>query len=64
MRRILESIDAPATVTNLRRDYLAANQIGRALYAPWFDSREISAEAGLRSLCAHQDASAADDVGE
>ncbi len=40
VQRILESIDAPATVSNMRCDYLAANQIGRALYAPLFDSRE------------------------
>ena len=40
MHRILESIDAPATVSNMRCDYLAANQLGRALYAPLFDSRE------------------------
>jgi transcriptional regulator with XRE-family HTH domain len=40
VQRILESIDTPATVSNMRRDYLAANQLGRALYAPLFDSRE------------------------
>ena len=40
VQRILESIDAPATVSNMRCDYLAANQLGRALYAPLFDSRE------------------------
>ena len=34
VHRILESIDAPATVSNMRCDYLAANQLGRALYAP------------------------------
>jgi len=38
--RILESITAPAIVRNSRVDYLAANQLGRALYAPLFDSRE------------------------
>ena len=31
---------APATVSNMRCDYLAANQLGRALYAPLFESRE------------------------
>ena len=40
MQRILDSIDAPATVSNMRCDYLAANQLGRALYAPLFESRE------------------------
>jgi transcriptional regulator with XRE-family HTH domain len=40
VQRILDSIDAPATVSNMRCDYLAANQLGRALYAPLFDSRE------------------------
>jgi len=38
--RILESITAPAIVRNSRVDYLAANLLGRALYAPLFDSRE------------------------
>jgi transcriptional regulator with XRE-family HTH domain len=40
VQRILESIDPPATVSNMRCDYLAANQLGRALYAPLFESRE------------------------
>jgi transcriptional regulator with XRE-family HTH domain len=40
VQRILESIGAPATVSNMRCDYIAANQLGRALYAPLFDSRE------------------------
>jgi transcriptional regulator with XRE-family HTH domain len=40
VRQILDSITAPATVSNMRCDYLAANQLGRALYAPLFDSRE------------------------
>ena len=40
MQRILESINAPATVSNMRCDYLAANHLGRALYAPLFDSRQ------------------------
>jgi transcriptional regulator with XRE-family HTH domain len=38
--RILESITAPAIVRNSRVDYLAANSLGRALYAPLFESRE------------------------
>jgi transcriptional regulator with XRE-family HTH domain len=37
--RILDSIGAPAIVRNSRVDYLAANPLGRALYAPVFDSR-------------------------
>jgi hypothetical protein len=40
VQRILDSIGSPATVSNMRCDYLAANQLGRALYAPLFDSRE------------------------
>ena len=40
VQRILDSINAPATVSNMRGDYLAANQLGRALYAPLFESRE------------------------
>lgn len=38
--RVLESLTAPATISNGRGDYLAANPVGRALYAPLFDSRE------------------------
>jgi transcriptional regulator with XRE-family HTH domain len=40
VQQILDSIAAPATVSNMRADYLAANQLGRALYAPLFESRE------------------------
>jgi transcriptional regulator with XRE-family HTH domain len=40
VQRILDSITAPATVSNMRCDYLAANQLGRALYSPLFESRE------------------------
>jgi transcriptional regulator with XRE-family HTH domain len=40
VQRILDSIDAPAIVSNMRGDYLAANQLGRALYSPLFESRE------------------------
>jgi transcriptional regulator with XRE-family HTH domain len=40
VQRILDSIDSPATVSNMRCDYLAANALGRALYAPLFESRE------------------------
>ena len=40
LQQILDTIGAPATVSNTRADYLAANPLGRALYAPLFDSRE------------------------
>jgi transcriptional regulator with XRE-family HTH domain len=44
-QQILDSITAPATISNGRGDYLAANQLGRALYAPLFDSREQPANS-------------------
>ncbi len=37
VQRILDAIDAPAYVRNGRLDILAANPLGRALYAPVFD---------------------------
>jgi hypothetical protein len=40
VQRILDQISAPATVRNARLDYVGANPLGRALYAPLFDSRE------------------------
>jgi hypothetical protein len=40
VQRILDSMATPALVQNARVDYLAANPLGRALYAPLFDSRE------------------------
>jgi len=48
--RILESISAPAIVRNSRVDYLAANPLGRALYAPLFDSRERPANSARFSF--------------
>lgn len=36
--RMLDAIAAPALVRNSRFDYIAANRLGRALYAPMFDS--------------------------
>ena len=36
---------APAIVRNTRVDYLAANRLGRALYAPLFESREQPANS-------------------
>ena len=46
MLRILDSISAPAIVRNSRVDYLAANRLGRALYAPVFDSPEQPPNSG------------------
>jgi hypothetical protein len=40
VRRIVDAIGVPATVGNMRGDFLAANALGRALYAPLFDSPE------------------------
>jgi transcriptional regulator with XRE-family HTH domain len=40
VQRVLDSIASPATVSNMHCDYLAANQLGRALYAPLFEARE------------------------
>jgi transcriptional regulator with XRE-family HTH domain len=40
VQQILDQIGAPATVRNARLDYVGANPLGRALYAPVFDSRE------------------------
>jgi transcriptional regulator with XRE-family HTH domain len=45
VQRILDSMGTPALVRNARVDYLAANALGRALYAPLFDSREQPANS-------------------
>ena len=45
VQRVLDSISAPAIVRNSRLDYLGANELGRALYAPVFDSREQPANS-------------------
>src|SRR3954470_14658261 len=45
VQRILDQITAPATVRNDRLDYVGANALGRALYAPLFDSREQPANS-------------------
>jgi transcriptional regulator with XRE-family HTH domain len=45
IQRILDSVSAPAIVRNSRVDYLAANDLGRALYAPLFESREQPANS-------------------
>ncbi len=40
VQRLLDQIQAPAVVATTHGDLLAANSLGRALYAPVFDSRE------------------------
>ena len=43
--RIVDSLNSPAIVRNSCVDYLAANALGRALYAPVFDSPEQPANS-------------------
>lgn len=38
MQRVLDAMDTPAIVHNARQDLVAANRLGRALYAPHFDT--------------------------
>jgi transcriptional regulator with XRE-family HTH domain len=45
IQRILDQMGAPAIVHNARADYVAANPLGRALYAPVFESREQPANS-------------------
>jgi transcriptional regulator with XRE-family HTH domain len=45
VQRILDQLAAPAIVRSLHADYLAANALGRALYAPVFESREQPANS-------------------
>jgi transcriptional regulator with XRE-family HTH domain len=45
VQRILDQITAPATVRNARLDYVGANALGRALYAPLFESAEQPANS-------------------
>src|SRR3954452_25026477 len=45
VRRLLDQIEAPAIVSSVQGDYLAANALGRALYAPVFDSPEQPANS-------------------
>jgi transcriptional regulator with XRE-family HTH domain len=40
VQRLLDQIEAPAIVSNVQADLLAANPLGRALYAPVFESPE------------------------
>jgi transcriptional regulator with XRE-family HTH domain len=46
VQRLLDQIEAPAIVSTVYGDYLAANRLGRALYAPVFDSPEQPANSG------------------
>ena len=45
VRRIVDQLAAPAMVRNAHGDYLFANRLGRALYAPLFDSPEQPANS-------------------
>jgi transcriptional regulator with XRE-family HTH domain len=45
VQHILDQIEAPAIVSNPHGDFLAANALGRALYAPVFDSPEQPANS-------------------
>jgi hypothetical protein len=45
VQRIVDAMTTPAIVRNSRVDYLSANALGRALYAPVFDSREQPANS-------------------
>jgi transcriptional regulator with XRE-family HTH domain len=45
VQRLLDQIEAPAIVSTVHCDYLAANALGRALYAPVFDSPEQPANS-------------------
>ena len=46
VQRLLGQIEAPAIISTVCGDYLAANVLGRALYSPVFDSREQPANSG------------------
>jgi transcriptional regulator with XRE-family HTH domain len=45
VQRLLDQIEAPAIVSDMVGDLLAANPLGRALYAPMFDSAEQPANS-------------------
>ena len=45
VQRLLDQIEAPAIVSTVHCDYLAANVLGRALYAPVFESPERPANS-------------------
>lgn len=40
VQQILDQLGAPATVANPRHDFVGGNRLGRALYAPLFESAE------------------------
>jgi transcriptional regulator with XRE-family HTH domain len=46
VQRLLDQIEAAAIVSTVYGDYLAANALGRALYAPVFESPEQPANSG------------------
>jgi transcriptional regulator with XRE-family HTH domain len=54
--RTLETMSAPAIVRNARTDVLAANDLGRALYAPLFEDsrRRTRIKIRVRSAMAAQ----------
>jgi transcriptional regulator with XRE-family HTH domain len=45
VQRLLDQIEAPAIVSTVHCDYVAANALGRALYAPVFESPEQPANS-------------------
>jgi transcriptional regulator with XRE-family HTH domain len=45
VQRIVDGMAAPAILRNSRLDYLSANALGRALFAPVFESREQPANS-------------------
>jgi transcriptional regulator with XRE-family HTH domain len=45
VQRLLDQIEAPAIVSSVHGDLLAANALGRALYAPMFESPEQPANS-------------------
>jgi transcriptional regulator with XRE-family HTH domain len=45
VQRIVDAMTTPAIVRNAHVDYLSANALGRALYAPVFESREQPANS-------------------
>jgi hypothetical protein len=45
VRRLLDQIEAPAILSSVHADYLAAHALGRALYVPVFESPERPANS-------------------
>ena len=50
VQRLLDQIEAPAIISTVHGDFLAANALGRALYAPVFESPEQPANSGRFSF--------------